>query len=84
MNANNIELVTNFENPMAVFEVNGEDVALDLTKNTLHPRDSDGYVLAVESETEFEVGQDWENEATLYIFEDFTISSSNGAIEIIA
>lgn len=63
------------EEPIFFFDYNGKSYALTLASNNLYTGELDGL-----EDLDFEVEQDFETEETKYIFDDFTISNSNGVI----
>jgi len=77
-----IELNNNLENPTAFFTINDEYVALDLVRHTLHDAEPNGSIYSKLHDIQPEVDQDWNNESTLFKFDEFTVIYTNNEVRI--
>lgn len=75
-----IQLNNNLENPTAFFTLDGEFVALDLVTHELRHAEVDGPIYPDLHGTQPEVDQDWDNEATRFEFDGFTIVYSGNQV----
>ena len=71
----NTDYSANHEQPTFFFDYDGQSYALTLASNELYVGEMDGL-----ANLDFEVEQDFEAEETKYVFEDFTITHSNGVV----
>ena len=74
-----IILNNNLIEPTAFFTREGKSYALLLVSHELLDGEMDG---GPEVALDFEVSQNWEEESTDFIFEDFTISYSASGLEV--
>lgn len=75
-----IELNNNLENPTAFFTLDGDFVALDLVTHELRHAEIDGPIYPELHEIQPEVDQDWGNESTRFMFDDFTVVYTNNEV----
>tara|TARA_R110002050_G_C8538086_1_gene479305 strand:- start:181 stop:423 length:243 start_codon:yes stop_codon:yes gene_type:complete len=71
----NTEYSSNHAEPTFFFDYDGQSYALTLASNDLYTGEMDGL-----ANLDFEVEQDFETEETKYVFDEFTITYSNGVV----
>ena len=81
MKTQSLEINNQLENPAVFFHFNGCGYSLDVVEHRLSSYEMDG---EPEVELDFEVDQDWDNERTLFVFDDFTLAYSSNETEELA